>query len=79
MEIWLERTMMRISNAQEAIRFAAVLQKKDYDSRYGAQPKYKLGDYVSVRMNRHPTFMRYNKLPQRKLPPCKVVEILSNG
>ena len=54
-EIWLECAKMKISDAQEAIRFAATIQKKYYDSKHGALPNYKLGDYVSLRLDRHPT------------------------
>src|SRR5258705_12818938 len=75
-EVWLEQVKIRISDAQEAIRFAAALQKWYYDSKHGTLPDYKVGDYVSVRLDKHPSFVRHNKLSQQKLPPCKIMEIL---
>ena len=78
-EIWLEYAKIRILDAQEAIRLAAEIQKTYYNSKHSKLPSYKKGDYISLRLDRHPILMRHNNLSQQKLPPCKVIEVLSNG
>jgi len=53
---------MRLSDARESIRYATLLQKRHYDANHSAIPAYKIGDYVTLRLDRHPTSLRHNKL-----------------
>jgi hypothetical protein len=39
-----------------------------------------VGDFVSIRLNQHPvSLIKRTKLTHQKLPPCKVLKVLSNG
>jgi len=80
MEKWWEKVRMRILEAKECIRRSAVAQKKYYDNRHSPLPRYKAGDFVSLRLDLHPSeAIRHNKLSARKLTPFKIVEVLSRG
>src|SRR5258706_18683 len=78
-EEWLEKIRNKILDAQESIRYATLLQKKYYDDRHSPLEQYKLRDYASLRLDKHPTSVRHNKLSMQKLPPYKIVRVLSNG
>jgi hypothetical protein len=39
-----------------------------------------VGDFVSIRLNQQPvSLIKRTKLTHQKLPPCKVLKVLSNG
>ena len=79
-EEWLEKARNKLEDAKEAMRLAAWLQKKYYDARHGPLPPYSVGDFVSLRLDRHPNAaIRLNKLSQQKLQPCQITRILSGG
>ena len=40
---------------------------------------YKPGNYASLRLDKHPTSVRHNKLSIQKLPPYRISKVLSNG
>lgn len=70
----------RLQDAQQAIVKAMESYKSHYDRRHGPIPKYKIGDYASLRLDRHPVaIIKRNKLSQQKLPPYKIIDINSNG
>jgi len=78
-EEWLEQAQMQLNDAREFIRYTVHLQKKYYDARYSPIPSYSVGDYVILRLDKHSTSLRYNKLSQQKMPPYKILRILSRG
>lgn len=70
----------RLRDAQQSIVMAMAAQKEYYDRRHGPIPKFKVGDYASIRLDRHPvSIIKRNKLSQQKLPPYKILKINSNG
>lgn len=70
----------RLKDAQQSIVMAMNSQKEFYDRRHGPIPSYKVGDYASIRLDRHPvSIIKRNKLSQQKLPPYKITKISSNG
>jgi len=78
-EEWLERAQIRLNDARESIRYAARLQKRYYDAKHSPIPPYSIGDYVILRLDKHPTSLCHNKLSQQKMPPYRIVRILSGG
>jgi len=76
----LEDVRIRIKDAQQAIAQSNATQKKFYDQRHSPQPSYKVGDFASIRLDRHPvSIITRNKLSQQKLPPYEILEVHSNG
>lgn len=70
----------RLKDAQQAIVMAMGAQKEYYDRRHGPMPKFKAGDYASIRLDRHPVaIIKRNKLFQQKLPLYRITKIHSNG
>jgi len=62
-EEWLERAQNRLEDAKKRMRLAVWMQKKYYDARYGLLPPYRVGDFVSLQLDRHPNAsVRFNKL-----------------
>lgn len=69
-----------LQEAQQAIVKATDAQKQFYDRRHGPIPKYKVGDYASIHLDRHPiSIIKRNKLSQQKLPPYRITRIVSEG
>ena len=60
--------------------YAAHMQKKYYDKKHAPLPPYKIGDFVCLRLDKHPlSVIKHNKLSQQKLPPYKILRTLSRG
>ena len=76
---WLEKISVRITDVQESIRYTANLQKKYYDRRHLPIPPYKVGDYASLWLDKHPTSVPHIKLSMQQLPPYQILRVLSNG
>jgi hypothetical protein len=77
---FLEIARNRLRDAREAVTKSLRLQKLYYDRRHGPIRPIAVGDFVSIRLNQHPvSLVKRTKLTQQKLPPCKVLEVLSNG
>lgn len=76
----LEATLVRLKDAQQAIVKATEAYKRFYDGRHSPMHPYKVGDYASIRLDKHPVaIIKRNKLSQQKLPPYKVIRIVSQG
>ena len=59
---------MRIMDAIESMKYAAHMQKKYYDRKHAPLPLYKIGDFVSLHLDKHPlSVIKHNKLSQQKL------------
>ncbi|KAF8242935.1 hypothetical protein K440DRAFT_638127 [Wilcoxina mikolae CBS 423.85] len=70
----------RLNDTREAISQAFEAAKLYYDSRHSPLPTHKPGDFVSVRMDRHPiSIVKLNKLSAQKLPSYEVMEVLAGG
>jgi len=77
---WLEDVSMRLSDAKEAIARSFATYKAYYDRNHSPILEYKPGDFVSIRLDRHPvSIIKRNKLSAQKLPPYEVLEILAGG
>lgn len=64
----------RLKDAQQSIVMAMSAQKEYYDRRHGPMPNFKVGDYASIRLDRHPVaIIKRNKLTQQKLPPVRPI------
>jgi len=71
---------MRLADAKEAIARSFTMYKAYYDQTHKALPKYKPGDFVSIRLDRHPvSIIKRNKLSAQKLPPYEILEVLAGG
>ena len=71
---------MRLADAKEAIARAFTTYKAYYDRAHTALPEYKPGDFVSIRLDRHPvSIIKRNKLSAQKLLPYEVLEVLAGG
>lgn len=76
----LEASQIRLKDAQQAIIKATEAYKRYYDGRHSPIFPYKVGDYASIRLDKHPVaIIKRNKLSQQKLPPYKVTRIVSEG
>lgn len=70
----------RLRDAQQAIVKAMESYKSYYDRRHGPTPQYKVGDYASLRLDKHPVaIIKRNKLSQQKLPPYRITKVATNG
>ena len=79
-EEWLERAQNRLEDTKEAMRLVAWMQKKYYDARHSSLSPYRIGDFVSLWLDRHPNAnVRFNKLSQQKLQLCQITKVLSSG
>lgn len=59
----------RLQDAQQAIVKGLESYKSYYDRRHRPILKYKVGDYASLRLERHSvTIIKLNKLSQQKFP-----------
>ena len=66
---WLEKSQNRLRDAMEAMQYATKIQKKYYDKCHSGLPPYKVGDFVTLRLDLHPiAIIWHNKLSQQKLP-----------
>jgi len=73
---WLEDVTMRLADAKEAIARSFTTYKAYYDQTHLALPKYKPGDFVSIRLDRHPvSIIKRNKLSAQKLLPYEILEV----
>jgi len=78
-EDFLDQDQTRVEDAREAMRIAAKAQKRHYDNRHSGLHKLEVGDFVVLRLNLHPiAAVKTNKLSAQKLPPLRVLEVLSN-
>lgn len=76
----LESTATRIKDPQIAIRRATETYKKHHDGRHAPVHEYKVGDYASIRLDRHPVaIIKHNKLSQQKLPPYRINRLITGG
>ena len=77
---WLEKLQNKIRDAMETMRYAVICQKKYYNQCHSKLPPYKIGDFVTLRLDLHSiAIIRHNKLSQQKLPPCRITRIISGG
>lgn len=77
---WMEDVSMRLADAKEAIARSFSTYKSYYDKTHRLLPEYKVGDFVSIRLDRHPVaIIKRNKLRAQKLPPYEILEILAGG
>jgi hypothetical protein len=76
----MEDVSMRLADAKEAIARSFSTYKSYYDKTHKPLPEYKVGDFVSIRLDRHPVaIIKRNKLSAQKLPPYEILEILAGG
>ena len=77
---WLEDVSMHLADAKVAIARSFTTYKAYYDQTHSALPEYKPGDFVSIRLDRHPvSIIKRNKLSAQKLPPYEILEVLAGG
>ena len=63
MEEWLEKSQNRLCNAMELIRNVTTIQKKYYDQHHSTLPPYKVGNFVTLRLDLYPmAIIHHNKL-----------------
>jgi hypothetical protein len=79
-EAFLDGISARLKDAQQAVIKALSSQKAYYDRRHSELPNISVGDFVAIRLDRHPvSIVKRNKLSQQKLPPFRVLRVRSNG
>jgi hypothetical protein len=79
-EEFLDGVRSRLTDAQEAVARGLAHQKEYYNKKHRNDIKVSVGDYVAIRLDKHPvSLIKRNKLTQQKLGPCRVIRVRADG
>jgi hypothetical protein len=77
---FLDGIHSRLRDAQEAVVKGLAYQQEYYNSKQRSDVKLEAGDWVTIRLDRHPvSIVKRNKLTQQKLGPCRVLRTRADG